>query len=100
MQCPSCFKEFKNYNSLRVHGWRFHNSNTKYKIDTSTPNENESSDEFDGYLALPVMATGIAALAGGNWKRWLIIIIILVAVGIVAWYLLSKSSEDENKNGP
>ena len=99
MQCASCFKEFKNYNSLRVHHWRFHNPNTGYRTEASTPSVSESS-EFDESLALPVLATGIVAFAGGNWKRWLILIIMLVAVGIIAWYLLSKASENENQNEP
>jgi len=47
---------------------------------------------------MPAMATagvGVAAIAGNNWKRWLIIIVIVLAVAFLVWYFIIRKVEDE-----
>src|SRR5208282_1507876 len=102
MLCPICFKGFKNYNSWRVHRWRFHNPSTKYRqtIIDETPTTKPYPCPNDTHTAsvMPAMATagvGVAAIAGNNWKRWLIIIVIVLAVAFLVWYFIIRKVEDE-----
>ncbi len=47
---------------------------------------------------MPAMATagvGAAAIAGNNWKRWLIIIVIALALAILVWYFVIRKVDDE-----
>src|SRR5208282_1738714 len=99
MQCPICFKQFKNHNSCRVHRWRFHNPNTKYRqtVTDETPATvpYPSLNSTHSASVMPAMATagvGAAAIAGNNWKRWLIIMVILV-VGFLVWYFVIRPED-------
>jgi len=103
MLCPICFKQFKNHNSCRVHRWRFHNPNTKYG---RTITDVTSADKPSSYLndmhtasAIPAVATagvGVAAIAGNNWKRWLIIIVILLGIAFLFWYFVIRTVDEQN----
>jgi uncharacterized membrane protein len=101
MQCPTCFKEFKNYNSYRVHRWRFHNPNTKYGRPRGIEGEDAAGIPPDSSLALPVAAAtvGLAVASGGSWKKWLILLLVLLGLGIVIWYLATKKREEERLAG-
>lgn len=103
MQCLTCFKEFKNYNSCRVHRWRFHNPNTKYgQTSTDEPPATEQytfQNDTDTMSAIPAMAAagvGAAAVAGNNWKRWLILIVIVLALAFLVWHFVIRKVDDEN----
>ncbi len=103
MQCPTCFKEFKNYNSCRVHRWRFHNPNTKYgqTITDATPATEPypSLNDTDTASLIPAMAAagvGAATVAGNSWKRWLLLIVIVFALAFLVWYFAIRNVDDEN----
>jgi ABC-type multidrug transport system permease subunit len=103
MQCPECLKEFKNNNSLRVHRWRFHNPTSTYKSKTpASPQTNfeTGSNIADSSLAMPIAAAtvGIAAASRGDWKKWLILLLVLAALGILLWYLIKLKSEERRHN--
>jgi hypothetical protein len=95
MQCPVCFTEFKNYNSYKVHRWRFHNPNTKYRVDTGTRSLQDRS------LAGPVAAAsvGIAAVSHGDWKKALFVLLIIAGIVLLVWYLLNRASKEEDQIG-
>ena len=92
MQCPICLTEFKNYNSYKVHRWRFHNPNTKYRVDTSTSLQDRS-------WAGPVAAAsvGIAAVSHGDWKKALLVLLIIAGIVLIVWYLLDRASKEEDQ---
>ncbi len=101
MQCAVCLKDFKNRNSYRVHRWRFHNPNSKYGRHTEIGEEHPTAISSSSSLRLPVAAAtvGIAAASRGSWKRALILILILLALGIILWYLVKKRAEEEGRVG-
>jgi hypothetical protein len=103
MQCPNCLKEFKNKNSYRVHRWRFHNLTSTYRLKTPALPETDfnAADDLSGSsLALPMVAATVGlASTKGDWKKWLVLLLILLALGIVVWYLSSKKSEEERPLG-
>ena len=92
MQCPVCLTEFKNYNSYKVHRWRFHNPNTKYRVDTSTSLQDRS-------WAGPVAAAsvGIAAVSRGDWKKALLVLLIIAGIVLLLWYLVARASREEDQ---
>jgi hypothetical protein len=92
LQCPICLTEFKNYNSYKVHRWRFHNPNTKYRVDTSTSLQDRS-------WAGPVAAAsvGIAAVSHGDWKKALLVLLIIAGIVLIVWYLLDRASKEEDQ---
>jgi len=95
MQCPHCDREFKNYNSLRVHNYRFHNPNTKYRSARGIRPDGAYNISSDARNAIPVAATVALVASGGGWKKWLILCLVLAAFAIIAWYLVTKDSEKE-----
>ena len=100
MQCPNCLKEFKNKNSYRAHNWRFHNPRTTYgtKKSTSIQTDFETGNDLaESALALPMAAAtvGIAAASRGGGKKWLLLFVFLVALGILVWYVATKKREEE-----
>ena len=99
MQCPHCVREFKNYNSYRVHKWRFHNPSTKYRSARTNVTYGSFTISPDPGYAIPVAATVGLLTSGGGWKKWLIIILALSVLALIAWYLLAKQSEDEDSLG-
>lgn len=103
MQCSVCLKEFKNYKSYRVHRWRFHNPSTKYRQtiadETPTTKPHPSLNDTDTVSVIPAMAAagvGVAAIAGNSWKRWLLLIVIVLALVFLVWYFAIRTVEDEN----
>jgi hypothetical protein len=103
MQCPVCLTEFKNYNSYKVHRWRFHNPNTKYGQTTPTISSRTVISSQNGgpdrSLALPVAAAsvGIAAISRGDWKKWLLAILIVAGIALLVWYLVARASKEEDQ---
>jgi len=95
MQCMHCIREFKNYNSLRVHNYRFHNPNTKYRSTRSTEPYGSYGVSSDPRYVIPAAATVGLVASGGGWKKWLILCLVLAAFAIIAWYLITKDSEKE-----
>jgi cyanate permease len=95
MQCPQCVREFKNHNSYRVHKWRFHNPNTKYRSARTTGTYSSSTIPSDPRYAIPAAATVGLLASGGGWKKWLILILVLLGLAVLVWYLVTKQSEDE-----
>ncbi len=103
MQCPVCLKEFKNHNSYRVHRWRFHNPNTTYgqKTSDSTPSTETYPSPSEAYEpslvpAVAAASMGAVAIAGNNWKRWLILIVIIAGLAFLVWYFILRKAGDEN----
>jgi len=92
LQCPVCLTEFKNYNSYKVHRWRFHNPNTKYRVDTSTSLQDRS---WDGPVA--AASVGIAAVSHGDWKKALLVLLIIAGIVLLVWYLLTRASKEEDQ---
>jgi hypothetical protein len=99
MQCPVCLTEFKNYNSYKVHRWRFHNPNTKYQADTSTSLPQSTHTLQYRFLAGPVAAAsvGIAAVSHGDWKKALLVLLIIAGIALLVWYLLDRASKEEDQ---
>ena len=100
MQCPVCLTEFKNYNSYKVHRWRFHNPNTKYRVDTSTSLRPQSINTLQyRSLAGPVAAAsvGIAAVSRGDWKKCLLALLMIAGIVLLVWYLLDRASKEEDQ---
>jgi len=95
MQCPHCGREFKNYKSLRIHNYRFHNPNTKYRSTRSIGPCGAYSVSSDARYAIPAAATVGLVASGGGWKKWLILCLVLAAFAIISWYLITKDSEKE-----
>jgi hypothetical protein len=96
MQCPNCYTEFKNYNSLRVHNYRFHNPATKYRRRNQTSFYG-TNDFSDPALGLPAAAAlGLTVASSGGWKKWLVLLLVLLGVVFVTWYVITKDSEKAN----
>jgi hypothetical protein len=99
MHCPVCSNEFKNYNSFRVHRWRFHNPNTKYgktpELQVGDTDGTRFSPEHSFGPPIAAATVGLASVKG-DWKKWFILILILVAVALVFWYLVKQRSEEES----
>jgi hypothetical protein len=100
MYCPVCLKEFKNKNSYRAHNWRFHNPRTTYRTKKSTSiqtNFDTSNDLAESAMALPMAAAtvGIAAASRGDGKKWLLLLLFLLALGILVWYIATKKAEEK-----
>jgi hypothetical protein len=100
LQCPICLTEFKNYNSYHVHRWRFHNPATKYRVDTSTSMRPQSTHTLQyRSLAGPVAAAsaGIAAVSRGDWKKYLLALLIIAGIVLLVWYLLDRASKEDDQ---
>jgi len=101
MQCPVCFTAFKNYNSYKVHRWRFHNPNTKYRSETTVSKSLQTIQEDRPYRSLtaPVAAAsvGIAAVSRTDWKKALLLLLIIVGVVLLVWYLLDRTIKEEDQ---
>jgi hypothetical protein len=95
VKCPVCLTEFKNYNSYKVHRWRFHNPNTKYRVDIGTRSLQYRS------LAGPVAAAsvGIAAVSHGDWKKALLALLIIAGIVLIVWYLVAKAGKEDDQLG-
>jgi hypothetical protein len=98
MQCPVCLTEFKNYNSYKVHRWRFHNPNTKYRSETIVSRSLQEDRPYRS-LAAPVAAAsvGIAAVSHGDWKKALLVLLIIAGTVLLVWYLLYRASKEEDQ---
>jgi len=95
LQCPVCLTEFKNYNSYHVHRWRFHNPKTKYRSETSVSRSLQEDRPYRS-LAAPV-AVGIAAVSRGDWKKTLLVLLMIAGTVLLVWYLLDRADKEEDQ---